>query len=218
MVGHDAVTTSGGGLNRISTRVIAGLGATALLAIAVAVLVAVLGAGSATARSGDPGPQPYGGALERSDPGDEVSPENVLEVAMLALGTVNGLAFAVAMVASRLRGPSTAQTRRALIARTEAGVVSESRRERRLRAQRRARRPVPSQPIAVVPGGPRYLAPRTPPPGAVPVQDGAAAREALVQAARAPQSARGPGGAHRRPGPMSPPVGVPTPVRPADRR
>lgn len=214
MAGHGAVTTSGAGRPRISARVVAGLGIAAVLAIAVAVLVAVLGAGSATAQSGGPGPQPYGGALERTDPGDEVSPENVLEVAMLTLGTVNGLAFAVAMVASRLRGPSTAQTRRALIARTGAGVVSESRRERRERARRRASRPVPSHPIAVVPGGPRTLVPRTPPPGAVPVQGGPAPRGCPAPAARAPQQS----GGHRRPAPTSPPVGVPAPVRPVGRR
>jgi hypothetical protein len=214
MVGHDAVATSGDGSRRIGMRVVAGLGVTALMAIAVAVLVAVLGSGSATAES-TPGPQPYGGALERVDPGDQVSGEEVLEVAMLTLGTVNGLAFAVAMIASRLRGPSTAQTRRALITRTGAGVVSESRRERRERARRRARRPVPSQPMAVVPGGPRGVPPRIPPRGAVPVQGGPAAREGLVPAARAPQQA--PAG-HARPAPASPPVGVPAPVRPAVRR
>ncbi|HEY2225834.1 hypothetical protein [Actinomycetospora sp.] len=218
MVGHDAVATSDGGGRRIGTPVIAGLGIAAVLAIAVAVLVAVLGAGTATAQAGDPGPQPYGGALERIDPGDEVSGEHVLEVAMLTLGTVNGLAFAIAMIGSRLRGPSTAQTRRALIARTGEGVVSESRRDRRERARLRARRPMPSQPIAVVRGGPRALAPQDPPPGAVPVQGGPAPREGLVPAARVPHPPQGPSGGHRRPAPMSPPVGVPSPARPAGRR
>lgn len=218
MVDHDAVATSGGGGRRITTPVIAGLGVAAVLAIAVAVLVAVLGSGTATAQTGDPGPQPYGGALERIDPGDEVSGEHVLEVAMLTLGTVNGLAFAIAMIGSRLRGPSTAQTRRALIARTGEGVVSESRRERKERARTRARAPMPSQPIAVVPGGPRGMAPRTPPPGAVPAQGGPAVHEGLVPAARAPHPAQGPIGAHGRPAPMSPPAGVPAPVRPAARR
>jgi hypothetical protein len=216
MIGHDAVATSGGGGRRIGTPVIAGLGIAAVLAIAVAVLVAVLGAGTATAQS-DPGPQPYGGALERVDPTDQASSEQVLEVAMLTLGTVNGLAFTIAMIASRLRGPSTAQTRRALIARTGAGVVSESRRDRKERARLRARRPMPSQPIAVVPGGPRTLAPQTPPPGAVPAQGGPAAQEGLVPAARVPHPPHGPG-SHRRPAPMSPPAGVPAPVRPAGRR
>jgi hypothetical protein len=211
MVGHDGVAASGGG-SRTGTRVVAGLGIAAVLAIGVAVLVAVLGSGSATAQS-VPGPQPYGGALERVDPGDQVSGEEVLEVAMLSLGTVNGLAFAIAMIASRLRGPSTAQTRRALITRTGAGVVSESRRERRERARRRAHRPVPSQPIAVVAGGPRAVAPQMPPRGAVPAQGGPAAREDLVPAARVPY----PSG-HGRPAPVSPPVGVPAPVRPAVRR
>ncbi|MCD2192319.1 hypothetical protein LQ327_02770 [Actinomycetospora endophytica] len=218
MVGHDGVATAtatataaGGGSRRLGTPVIAGLGIAALVAIAVAVLVAVLGSGTATAQS-DPGPQPYGGALERIDPGDQVSGEEVLEVAMLSLGTLNGLAFTIAMIASRLRGPSTAQTRRALIARTGEGVVSESRRERRERARLRARRPVPSQPIAVVPGGPRRV-PQVPPPGAVPAQGGPAPREGLVPAAHAPRPA-----GYRHPAPMSPPVGVPAPVRPASRR
>ncbi len=218
MVGHDGVATSGGRGRRIGTPLLAGLGITAALAIAVAVLVAVLGNGTATAQT-TPGPQPYGGALEQMDPGDQVSGEKVLEVAMLTLGTVNGLAFAIAMVASRLRGPSTAQTRRALIARTGAGVVSESRRDRRERARRQEPVPVPvqapSRPMPVVPGGPRSLAPQTPPPGAVPAQGRPAGREGLVPAARVTLAP--PVGGHRGAAPASPPAGVPSPVRPAAR-
>lgn len=242
MVGHDAVVTGAGGGVRTGRPVVLGLGVAAILAIATAVLVALLGSGTATAQT-DPGPQPYGGALEQVDPADAVTSEQVLEVSMLALGTLNGVAFAIAMVASRLRGPTTAQTRRALINRTGAGVVSESRRDRRERMRSRTAAPAPSSvvpsspvPTALVPagppapdregvaepvGGPSSLAPRTPPPGAVPSQAGPAPREGLVPAGRAPQAPRGPQSPpHGRPGlvPMSPPTGVPSPVRPASRR
>ena len=134
MLGHDAVLVNGERGPRRVGRVVVGLGVAAVLAVATAVLVALLGVGSAAAQTGtDPGPQPYGGQLEKVDETDQVTSEQVLEVGMLGLGTLNGVAFVIAMVASRLRGPTTAQTRRALIARTGAGVVSESRRTRRQR-------------------------------------------------------------------------------------
>ena len=223
MVGHDAVANEGRGPRR-GRPVVVLLGVVAVLAVATAVLVALLG-GSATAQTDtDPGPQPYGGQLERVNADDEVSSEQVLEVGMLALGTLNGVAFVIAMVASRLRGPSTAQTRRALIARTGAGVVSESRRERRGRAAG----PVPAAPApgahAKAPagarsaGGPSSQAPRTPPPGAVPAQGGPAPREGLIPAGRAPLDP--PNAAGGRPGsvPLSPPTGVPSPKHPSARR
>ncbi|MFC5066246.1 hypothetical protein [Actinomycetospora atypica] len=186
-------------------------------AVLLGLLALLLTAGTASAQDvpGPPsGPQPYGGQLGRMDPGDEVSSEQVLEVGMLALGTVNGLAFAVAMVASRLRGPSAAQTRRALINRTGAGTVSESRRARRARvhpgaaaagpAQAPAPAPAPAPaaaaprpstaPEPAVSGGPRGLTPQEPPAGAVPEQGQAPA----------------PGG--RTSAPVSPPAGVRKPV------
>jgi hypothetical protein len=219
MVGRDGVLTSRGRGPWGGRPVVVGLGVVAVLAVATAVLVALLGVGTATAQTGtDPGPQPYGGQLEKVDETDRVTSEQVLEVGMLALGTLNGVAFVIAMVASRLRGPSTAQTRRALIARTGAGVVSESRRERRERLRSRGAAPGPAV-HATAPGtrpamGPSAQAPRTPPPGAVPAQGGPAPREGLVPAGRAPL---GPDG---RPGaaPASPPAGVPAPVRPSGRQ
>jgi hypothetical protein len=191
-------------------------------ALLFGLLALLLTAGTASAQDapGPPsGPQPYGGQLGRMDPGDEVSSEQVLEVGMLALGTVNGLAFAIAMVASRLRGPSAAQTRRALINRTGAGTVSESRRARRARVRLERAAPAPevrlpaaAAPAAPVSGGPRGMSPQEPPAGAVPEQGAAAAAEGLVPAARAtthgPASA--PGG--RTSAPASPPTGVRKPV------
>ncbi|HEY2191040.1 MAG TPA: hypothetical protein VGH76_01890 [Actinomycetospora sp.] len=236
MVGHDAVAAAGQGApgRRVDRRVVAGFGVAAVLALAAALLVVLLGSGTASAQSGtDTSPQPYGGALERVDEGDRVTSEQVLEVSMLALGTLNGLAFAVAMVASRLRGPTTAQTRRALITRTGAGVVSESRRERRERARHRTSAPsaadAPVAPATTAgPGGPRTLTPRTPPAGAVPAQAGPAPREGLVPAGRGPQPPAHGRGPHARPGPVprgsgphpvpSPPAGSPEPLRPAVRR
>ena len=192
------------------------VGARVGAALLFGLLALLLTAGTASAQDA-PGPLPYGGQLSRMDPGDEVSPEKVLEVAMLALGTINGLAFAVAMVASRLRGPSTAQTRRALINRTGAGTVSESRRERRARVRSGRAVPAPAAPAAPVPaapvpGGPRGLSPQEPPAGAVPEQGAAAAAEGLVPAARATTHgpASTPGG--RTSAPVSPPTGVRKPV------
>jgi hypothetical protein len=223
----DAVVTDGGRQRRGRT-VVAGLGVVAVLAIATAVLVALLG-GTARAQTGtDPGPQPYGGQLEKVDETDRVTSEQVLEVGMLGLGTLNGMAFVVAMIASRLRGPSTAQTRRALIARTGAGVVSESRRQRRQRLRDRGADPAPAH-VAPSPGvhpatppgdrpagGPSAQAPRTPPPGTVPAQGGPTPREGLVPTGRAPQGPPNP--PHGRSAPVSPPTGVPGPIRPSVRR
>lgn len=71
-----------------------------------------------------PAPVPYGGALDAPDPGGSFADEQVLEVAMLGLGAVNGLAFAGVVIVSRLRGSSASATRRALMARTGRGVPS----------------------------------------------------------------------------------------------
>ncbi|MDL5155738.1 hypothetical protein [Actinomycetospora termitidis] len=171
----------------------------------VLTVLAVLGTvGVASAQTPPATPQPYGGQLEQMDPGDEVSSEQVLEVGMLTLGTVNGLAFVVAMVASRLRGPTTAQTRRALISRTGAGTVSESRRARR--RPRGGVVPV-GRPVAPQGGVPPHA-----PVGVVPEQMGPAAPEGLIPAARAvPGPSLRPAGAP--PAPASPPAGVRSPVR-----
>jgi hypothetical protein len=238
MVGHDAVVAAGEDVRapRAGGRVVAGLGLTAVLAVTAALLVALLH-GTASAQSGsDPGPQPYGGALEQVDPANQITSEQVLEVGMLALGSLNGVAFAIAMIASRLRGPTTAQTRRALITRTGAGTVSESRRERRERRRRRAPEapsadvapgPVAPEAGAAPAGGPRSLVPRTPPAGAVPAQGGPAPREGLVPAGRAPRGPQGPDPRARQhppvpspvPGhPVSPPTDLPASPPPAVRR
>jgi hypothetical protein len=206
MIGRGAFGGRGG------RTVVARVGAALLFGL----LALLLTAGTASAQDA-PAPLPYGGQLGRMDPGDEVSSEQILEVGMLALGTINGLAFAVAMASSRLRGPSTAQTRRALINRTGAGTVSESRRERRARLRSQHVVPAPmaapaAGPAPVAAGGPRGMSPQEPPAGAVPEQGAAAAAEGLVPAARAtthgPASA--PGG--RTSVPLSPPTGVRKPV------
>jgi hypothetical protein len=67
---------------------------------------------------------PYGGALDAPDVAGEFDDEHLLEVAMLGLGSVNGLAFAAVVIVSRFRGSSVAETRRALMARTSRGVPS----------------------------------------------------------------------------------------------
>lgn len=182
----------------------------ALLGAVMVVLAGLAFAGVAAAQDTSPTPEPYGGQLGQMDPGDEISSEQVLEVGMLTLGTVNGLAFVIAMVASRLRGPTAAQTRRALINRTGAGTVSESRRARRARGAGRVREAAPAAPVApVVPVEPPHA-----PVGAVPPQAGPAgpaAPEGVVPAARAVAEPSRPGVAP--PAPMSPPAGVRSPVR-----
>ncbi|WP_208114221.1 hypothetical protein [Actinomycetospora succinea] len=75
-----------------------------------------------------PAPVPYGGALDNPDPGGSFDDSQVLEVAMLGLGALNGLAFAAVVIVSRFRGSSAAETRRALMTRTTAGVPSGPRR------------------------------------------------------------------------------------------
>lgn len=167
-----------------------GLIATLMLGVLGAVLATVLCAGVASAQAA-PTPQPYGGALDGADPGDEVSAEQVLEVGMLCLGTLNGLAFAGALIASRLRGPSAAQTRHALASRTGAGTVSESRRERRERATRRVGEvPVPAAPAGVVPaqarpaGGVAPGARAVVPPGGAPLSPPAGMRSPAPLARR----------------------------------
>ncbi|MDD7937663.1 hypothetical protein PHK61_04415 [Actinomycetospora lutea] len=71
-----------------------------------------------------PAPVPYGGALDNPDPGGSFDDSQVLEVAMLGLGALNGLAFAAVVIHSRIRGSSAAATRRALMTRTARGVPS----------------------------------------------------------------------------------------------
>lgn len=71
-----------------------------------------------------PVPVPYGGALDDPDPGGSFDDSQVLEVAMLGLGALNGLAFAGVVIVSRFRGCSAAETRRALMSRTSRGVPS----------------------------------------------------------------------------------------------
>jgi hypothetical protein len=81
----------------------------------------LLGAPMALAGDPVPVPAPYGGALDAPEPGASFDDEQVLEVAMLGLGTVNGLAFAGVVIVSRFRGSSAEATRRALMTRTSQG-------------------------------------------------------------------------------------------------
>jgi hypothetical protein len=102
-----------------------GLAAAALTAGVLLVGTPALAAAD-PAPAADPGPvtAPYGGALDAPDQAGEFDEEHVLEVAMLGLGSVNGLAFAAVVIVSRFRGSSVAETRRALMARTSRGTPS----------------------------------------------------------------------------------------------
>lgn len=110
---------------------LAGLAARVALVAGLACGGLVLGAqlpDAAPALAADPvpapAPAPYGGALDAPDPGGSFDDSQVLEVAMLALGSLNGLAFAAVVIVSRFRGSSAAETRRALMSRTTRGVPS----------------------------------------------------------------------------------------------
>lgn len=105
----------------------AGRAAAVLGVLAVGLLLGLL-VGPAPAFAADPvlpAPAPYGGQLDAPDPGGTFDEEHVLEVAMLGLGSLNGLAVAGVLFVSRRGSASSAlETRRALMARTDAGVPS----------------------------------------------------------------------------------------------
>ncbi|WP_165825905.1 hypothetical protein [Actinomycetospora cinnamomea] len=99
-----------------------------LAALLLTLGVVVLGAPPALAADPVPGPAPYGGQLDVPDAEGVFDGEHALEVAMLALGSVNGIAFAGVVIASRFRGSTASAIRRALMARTARGVPSGLRR------------------------------------------------------------------------------------------
>ena len=72
---------------------------------------------------------PYGGQLERPDPGDLIEPGGLMGLGLLALGLANGLVFAFAAALDGTRGPSAAETRRRLRNRHGRGAVPGGRRE-----------------------------------------------------------------------------------------
>ncbi len=72
---------------------------------------------------------PYGGQLERPDPGDLIEPGGLMGLGLLALGLANGLVFAFAAALDGTRGPSAAETRRRLRNRRGRGAVPGGRRE-----------------------------------------------------------------------------------------
>ncbi|PVZ14220.1 hypothetical protein [Actinomycetospora cinnamomea] len=74
-------------------------------------------------------PLPYGGQLDRPDPGDLVGPGGALGLGLLALGLLNALVFAGAATLDVVRAPSPAETRHRLRHRTAPGAVPGGRRE-----------------------------------------------------------------------------------------
>jgi hypothetical protein len=78
-----------------------------------------------------PAPQPYGGQL-----GQEAGSAPTLdptEAGLLGLGVLNGVGVIAAGVLDAFRGPSPEETRRALMARSGPGTVSERRARRVVR-------------------------------------------------------------------------------------
>jgi len=96
--------------------------------LALSFLAGGLLLGTAPASAADPVPAvpaPYGGQLDAPDPGGTFDDEQMLEVAMLGLGSLNGLAVAGVLFVNRRGSAGTAlETRRALMARTDRGVPS----------------------------------------------------------------------------------------------
>jgi hypothetical protein len=72
---------------------------------------------------------PYGGQLERPDPGDLIEPGGLMGLGLLGLGLANGLVFAFAAALDGTLGPSAAETRRRLRNRHGRGAVPGGRRE-----------------------------------------------------------------------------------------
>jgi hypothetical protein len=123
---------------------------------------------------------PYGGQLEAPEPGSTFNDEQMLEVGLLAPGSINGLAFAGVVIVSRFRGASAEETRHALMSRTDPGLPSgrRPRRSRRTRGGARGGSPasrgdsrggdpvadLSSRSLPFVPhqGGPAVPAPRPP--------------------------------------------------------
>lgn len=72
---------------------------------------------------------PYGGQLDKPDPGDLIEPGGLMGLGLLGLGLANGLIFAFAATLDGMRGPSAAETRRRLRNRRGRGAVPGGRRE-----------------------------------------------------------------------------------------
>ncbi len=125
--GHDSRTETARPRHRPGSR----RGAALLLTLGVLALAFLAGGlllGAPSASAADPVPAvpgPYGGQLDAPDPGGTFDDEHMLEVAMLGLGSLNGLAVAGVLFVNRRGSASSAlETRRALMARTDRGVPS----------------------------------------------------------------------------------------------
>ncbi|GAA4750488.1 hypothetical protein [Actinomycetospora chibensis] len=122
--GHDGRTEGA----RRGRALLLTLGVLALPLLVGAFIAGFLLLGAAPASAADPVPAvpaPYGGQLDAPDPGGTFDDERVLEVAMLGLGSLNGLAVAgVLFVNRRGSAGSALATLRALMARTDRGVPS----------------------------------------------------------------------------------------------
>ncbi|MHC1559305.1 hypothetical protein ACR9E3_10130 [Actinomycetospora sp. C-140] len=75
---------------------------------------------------------PYGGQLVPGVPA--VGTDEIVEVGLLGFGALNAVGLVAAGVVDAVRGPSPEETRRALMARSGPGTVSERVRDRRGRA------------------------------------------------------------------------------------
>jgi hypothetical protein len=142
---------------------------------------------------------PYGGQLERPDPGDLIEPGGLMGLGLLGLGLANGLVFAFAAALDGTRGPSAAETRQRLRNRHGRGAVPGGRRE-------------VARTVVVPAAAPAASAGLL---GVVEAEDLPARRSAPGRAA--PGTTYAPIPAPRRPEPQRHPVRRPEPERPETR-
>ncbi|WP_433787462.1 hypothetical protein ACQPX6_11680 [Actinomycetospora sp. CA-101289] len=126
---------------------------------------------------------PYGGQLDRPDPGDVIEPGGLMGLGLLTLGLLNGLVFAGAAGLDGVRGPSAAETRRRLRARSARGAVPGGRREVARTVATPAAAPAASDGPAVVDVPARRSAPGRPALGTT---------YAVIPSPRAPEPDRRP--------------------------
>lgn len=144
---------------------------------------------------------PYGGQLDRPDPGDIIDAGGLMGLGLLTLGLLNGLVFAGAATLEGVLGPSAAETRRRLRTRSAPGAVPGGRREVERTVAAPASAPAASDGPAVVDVPARRSAPGRPALGTT---------YAVIPCPRAPEPA--PGGEERHAEPVPEPVPDPEPV------
>jgi hypothetical protein len=169
---------------RSSLRTAASVVATGVCVGAMLVLLETAVAEPGARRAAGPGDAPevvdlpYGGQLDRPDPGEIIDAGGLMGLGLLALGLLNGLVFAGAAALDGVRAPSPAETRRRLRTRSARGAVPGGRREVERTVATPAASPAASSGPAVVDVTARRSAPGRPALGTT---------YAVIPAPRAPE-------------------------------